>query len=122
MTAREHHPKLLVADRGRGKGLVHDRGDRPLGFEQPPYLGREGACRPLAPEDVECPVLRRRHEPRRRVFRNAANPPHLQRSAEGVLYDVFCERQIVHAEDSRERDDHAPRLAPEEMLVQVHGE
>src|SRR2546422_3670401 len=37
-----------------------------------------------------------------------------------ILDDIFGQRQVVHAEDSRERGDHAPGLAPEEMLVQIH--
>jgi hypothetical protein len=40
-------------------------------------------------------------------------------AAEGVLHHVFCQRQVVHAEDSRERGDHAARLAPEEVFAEV---
>ena len=120
ITAREHHPQLLVVDGVRGEGLVDEGGDRPFRLEQAAHLGRERARRPLAPDDVECPVLRRRHEPGGRVLGHAADLPHLQRPAEGVLDDVFRQREVVHTEDPRERGNHAPRLTPEEMLAQLH--
>ena len=119
MTAGKHHPELLVANRVGGKRLVDHGRQRPLGLEQPAHLGREGARPAFAPHDVEGAVLRRRHEPRRRVLRNPADLPHFQRAKERVLDDVFGERQVVHSEDSRERGDHAPRLAPEKMIVQI---
>lgn len=119
MTAGDYHPQLLIPYRGRGKRLVDEGRHRPLALEQPTHLGREGARGAFAPPDVKRAVLRRRHEPRGRVLRDAASPPHLQRSAEGVLGDVFRKRQVVQAEDSRERGNHAPRLAPEELFAQI---
>ena len=53
------------------------------------------------------------------VFRNAARLPHLERAAEGVLYNVFCQREVVHAEDARERGDHPSRLMSEQMVVEL---
>jgi hypothetical protein len=122
MTACEHHSQLLIPNGVRRKRLVDNRGDRPLGLEQPPYLGRKRARGALAPHDVERTILRRRHQPRGRVLRHAADLPHFQRTAEGVLDDVLCQRQVVHAEDSRERGDHPSRLAPEEVFVQIHSQ
>src|SRR5262249_47072271 len=51
-----------------------------------------------------------------RVLGDTAELPHLQRTAEGVLHDVFRQRQVVDPEDARQRGDDAPRFAPEQML------
>ena len=118
MAAGEHHSQLLVADRGRREGLVDERGQRPLGLEEAAHLGREGARRALAPHDVERTVLRRRHQPRRRVVGNAARLPGLERAAERVLHHVLGEREVVDAEDARQRRDQPPRLAPKETVLQ----
>src|SRR5262249_16444568 len=65
-------------------------------------------------------VLRGRHEPGARVLRHAAEFPDIHRAAEGVLYGVFCQREVVDSEDTCQRRDHAPRLASEEMIEGVH--
>lgn len=65
-------------------------------------------------------MLRGGHEPRRGILGDAAELPHLQRAAEGVLHHVFCQREVLDAEDARQRGDHPPRFPPEEMLVQLH--
>ncbi len=119
MTAGKHHPQLLVADRAGGECLLDNRRARPLGLEQPAQLRRERPGRTLAAQDVERPILRGGHQPGTGILRDAARLPHLQRAAEGVLHDVFCQRQVVHPEEARERGDHAPRLAAEEVLVEV---
>ncbi len=36
------------------------------------------------------------------------------------MNDVFRQREVVDSEDVRQRGYHAPRLAPEQMLVQLH--
>jgi hypothetical protein len=41
------------------------------------------------------------------------NFPHLERSAEGILHDVFCQREVMNSEDARKRGNHAARFAPE---------
>ena len=116
MAAGEHHAQLIVFDRVSSKELFDRRGERPFALEQPPQFRRERARRALAPQNVERAVLRRGHEPRGRVLRHAAEFPHFQRAAEGVLHDVFRQREVVDSEDARQRGDHAPRFAPEKMI------
>ena len=65
-------------------------------------------------------MFRCRHQPRRRVVRNSAQVPDFERPAEGVLGDILGEREVVHAEDARQRRDESARLAPEKMLFEVH--
>jgi hypothetical protein len=79
-----------------------------------------GARRPLASDDVERAVLRHRHQPGAGIVRNAAHLPHFQRAAEGVLHDVFCQREVVHTKDARERRHKATGLAAKEVLAQFH--
>src|SRR5262249_41574970 len=112
----EHHPQQIVLDRVRKKELLDGRRERPFTLEQPPQLRGERAGRPLPPQDVERTVLRGGHEPRGGILGNPPELPHLQRAAEGVLYDVFRQRQVLDPEDARERGDEAPRFAPEQML------
>ena len=100
--------------------LLDRRGKRPLAFEQPPEFGRKGARRALAAQDVEGAVLRGGHQPRGRILRHAAEFPDLERAAEGVLHDVFCQREVVDSEDARQSGDHAPRFAPEQMIAGLH--
>src|SRR6516225_8444513 len=120
MTAGEHHAQQIVLDRVRRKEFLDDRGECPLALEKPAELRRKAACCALTPQDVERAVLCGGHQPGRRVLRHAPNSPHLQRAAEGVLHDVFCQREVVDAKDARQRGDHAPRLAPEEMIAGLH--
>ena len=94
---------------------VHSR------FEEAAQLGREGAGGAFAAEDVERAILGRGHQPGGGIFRHAAKLPDFQRAAEGVLHHVFCQREVVHAEDSGQRGHHAACFASEEMLLRVHG-
>ena len=94
--------------------------ERPLAFEERPEFGRKGARGALAAQDVERAVLRGGHQPRGRIFRHAAEFPHLERAAEGVLHDVFCQREVVDSEDARQRGDHAPGFAAEQMIAGLH--
>src|ERR1700751_4314508 len=65
-------------------------------------------------------MLRGRHEPGGGVFRHAAILPDLERAAEGVLDDVFCQREVMDTEHAGQRGHHPPRLPPEQILVQPH--
>src|ERR1700756_1559738 len=116
MTTGKHHAKLIVFDRVCSKEILDDGRDGPFAREQPSQLGRERAHGALAPQDVECAILCRSHEPRGGVLWHTAEFPHLKRTAEGILYDVFCQGEVVHSKDPRQRGDHAPRFAPEEMI------
>jgi hypothetical protein len=116
LAAREHHPQLLVANGSRLERLVDRWRERPLALELSRQLGREGERGALAPNTVEHAVLRRRHQPGRRVLGDSADLPHLERAAERVLHDVFGEREVVHAEDAREGGDQPAGLTPEEVL------
>ncbi|MGI8746704.1 MAG: hypothetical protein ACR2NN_29840 [Bryobacteraceae bacterium] len=40
-----------------------------------------------------------------------------QRAAEGVLYDVFRQREVGDSKDTRQRGDPAPGFAPEQVLL-----
>ena len=66
-------------------------------------------------------MLGRGHQPRGRVFRHALRAPHFERSRKSVLHDVLGERQIVHAEDARERRDQAPGFAAKEQRARVQS-
>src|SRR5215469_339926 len=77
MTAREHHAKHIVFDRGSGKELFHRRHQRPFTVEQTPQFGRIRARSTLAAEHVERSVLCCRHQPCRWVLRDTAEFPDL---------------------------------------------
>src|SRR5574337_484594 len=89
-------------------------------MEQPPQFWRERACGAFAPQDVERSVFCGGHEPRGGVLRQSAEFPHLKRTTEGVLHDIFRQCEVVDSEDARQRGDHAPRFAPEEMIAGLH--
>jgi hypothetical protein len=55
-----------------------------------------------------------------RIVRNTGEPPHFQGSAEGVLNDIFCQRQIVDTKDPRQRGHHAAGFAPEKVFAKLH--
>src|SRR5437588_5578590 len=120
MAAGKYHAKLIVADALRREHFLDRRSERPLAFEQTAELGGKGARRALAPQEVERAVFCRGHQPSRGILGNAAEFPDLERAAEGVLHDVFCQREVVHPEDARERGDHAPGFAPKEMIAGFH--
>ena len=46
--------------------------------------------------------------------------PHLERSTEGVLNNVFCERDVVDSNEAREHGDRAAGLMPKEMVREFH--
>ncbi len=113
MAAGEHHAELIVLDRVRSEELLDDGGQRPFRFEHSPELGGKGAPGSLPPEHVEGAILGGRHEPGGRVRGQAAEWPHLQGAAEGVLHDVLGQPYIVNSEDPGEYGHHACRLVPE---------
>ena len=119
MAAGEHHAQLIVLDRVRLEDLVDGRHQRPLALDHPRQLRRIGPRGPLPPQNVDRAMLRRCHQPRRRVRRHAAELPHLDRAAEGVLDHVFCQREVVHPEESRQCDHHPPRLVPEQLRIEL---
>ena len=112
MTARKHHAQLIVPERFLREQLL-------VGLEHPGQLRCERPGGALAPQRVERTVLRGSHEPRRGIVRHAPKRPHLEGAAEGVLHDVFRQRQVLDAEDARQRGDQPPRFPPEQMLVQL---
>src|SRR5437870_5167339 len=59
------------------------------------------------------------HKPRGGVLRQSAEFPHLERTAEGVLYHVFRQREVLDSKDARQRGDHAPRFAPKQMVAGI---
>ena len=120
MAAREHHSQLLITNDVLAERLLDNRSRRPFGLEKPAQLRGERAGGPLTPDHVEGTVLRRRHQPRRRVLWNAAYLPDLQRATERLLHDVLGQGEIVNAEDSGECRHKAPRLAPKEVFVHFH--
>ena len=103
----------------RGECLFHRWSERPLRVELPLDLGRKAARGALPPQEVERAILRRLHQPCRRILGHAVELPRLQRAAEGVLDDVFRQRQIVDSEHAGEDRDQPARLVPEEMLRYV---
>ncbi len=65
------------------------------------------AVRSIA-QQVERAMLGGRQQPSRRIFWDAAYLPDLEGAAEGVLRQVLGQRQIVDAEQARERGDEPP--------------
>jgi len=92
--------------------------EAPLTGESLPVRKHPG--RALPAKHVDRPVLCRRHQPRRGILRESAEGPHLHRAAEGVLHDVFRQREVVDAEYARERGNHAPRFPTEQMVAELH--
>ena len=119
MAAGEHQPQLVVGDSDRIENFFDRIGDRPLGLQQASQVRCERSCRALAPQNVESAILCRLHQPRRRILRNAAEFPNLQRAAEGVLHDVFCQREVVKTEHARERCDHPSRFVAEQVVAKL---
>ena len=50
----------------------------------------------------------------------SAEFPHLKRAAEGVLHDVFRQREVVDSKDARQRGNYAPRFAPKQMIAGIY--
>src|SRR5262249_9495069 len=71
----------------------------------------------LTPQHVERTVLGRGHQPGRRILRHTMEFPHFQRAAEGVLHDVFRQREIVDSKDASQGRDHPARFVAEKMLA-----
>src|SRR6516225_6176986 len=120
MATGEHHAEQIVFDLIGSEELFYDTHERPFGLKQPPELGSECANGPLPAEHIEGAVLRRCHQPRRGVLRHSTEGPDFHRAAEGVLYHVLCQREVMDSEDARQRGDHSPRLAPEKMIARFH--
>src|SRR5215472_4322226 len=117
MAAGEHHAKQVVFDGVSGEELRNSGSQCPLAFNKPSQLRRKSAGRALAPEHIERTVLCGGHQPRRRILRHPTELPYLQRSAEGVLYDVLGQHKVTDSKDARENSDHPPRFTSEQMLT-----
>ena len=109
-----------AADALRREHFVHCGSECPFAFEEACEFGGKGASRALASQEVERAIFGCGHQPSRGILGHAAEFPDLERAAEGVLHDVFCQREVVHPEDARERGDHAPGFAPKEMIAGFH--
>src|SRR5262249_33848971 len=120
MAAGEHHAQLIVFDGVGAKKFFDDRCDGPFAFEESAQFWGKSASRALAPQHVERAVLCGGHQPRGGIFRYTAEFPNFKRTAEGVLYDVFCQCEVVDAKDARQCSDQTPRFAPEQMIVGIH--
>src|SRR5215831_12860358 len=116
----EHHPELLVMNRIVAKHLSNDRTARPFTLKQPAQLRLVSARGPLSAQNIERAILGGGHQPCGRILRHTSVGPHFGSPAEGVLNDIFCERDIMEPEDPREYSDHAARLPPKEMFRQFH--
>src|SRR5215510_1890487 len=120
MTARKHHPKLIIFDQMRRKEFVKVRREFRLILYEPRELRCEGSCCAIAPEHVERAILCGRHQPGGGVFGDTSVFPQFQRAAEGVLDNVFCHREVLDSENAGECRDHAPRLTPEKVIRILH--
>ena len=86
---------------------------RPLALEEAAELGRVSACGALSPQNIQRAMLRCGHQPCGRVRWHPTELPDLDCAAEGVLDDVFCQREVVDAEETGERNHHSPGFVPE---------
>src|SRR5262249_60080194 len=120
MAAGKHYAQQVVLDGVRVEQFGDGWGECPLAVEQVLQLRHKSLGCPLPPQNVNRPVLRDSHQPGRGVFGHAAEFPHLQRTAEGVLDDVLRQRQVVNTEHARQCVDHAPRLTPEDIVARLH--
>jgi hypothetical protein len=118
VTAGEHHPQLVVPQRG---GQVRQRrsgaGVRALGIRLSADLRSESPGGALPSQLADGPVARRSHQPRGRVVRDAPEGPHLDRRGERLLHRVLGERQVMHAQHPGQRRDEPAGFTPEEVLV-----
>src|SRR5262249_35000310 len=96
--------------------------ERPLALHVPRELGSADQRSALTPHPVKRPVLGRRHQPSRRVLGDTPYLPHFECPAEGVLRNILGQGEVVHPEDAGERGEQRARLAPEEMLTQLHAQ
>ena len=118
MTAREHHPQLVVSERGRQ--VRHRRSGirvRPLGIRLAADLRSESPGGAVPAQLADRAVARRGHQPGRGIVRHAPEGPHLHRHGERLLHGVLGERQVVDAEHPDQRRDEPARFAAEEVLV-----
>jgi hypothetical protein len=109
MAAREHQPEPLVGDhrdvlaaRHVGHGLLQLTRDQRL------LLAQHG----LAPQPVDRPALRRRHDPAARLGRDAVARPAVERDGVGVL-DGLLRAVDVPAQRPGEDGDRAAELGAE---------
>jgi hypothetical protein len=89
------------------------------------YAEKRGACKREMENSIlltsgRAQVLCGGHKPRGGVLRHIAKFPHLKRTAEGVLHDVFCQCEIVDSKDARQRGDYAPGFVPKQMIVGIY--
>ena len=112
MTAREHHPQLVVLERSWLKHVVDGRPQRPFALDEPRELWGELPRRPFAAKHVDRAVLGRRGQQRRVVLGHAAVAPRLEGAGQRLLHDVLGEREVLDAEDAGQDGDESCRLAP----------
>src|SRR5437763_395358 len=84
------------------------------------HIGRESARRALPPQRIQPTPLRRDHQPRRRIVGDTLVTPNLGCAAEGVLDDIFREREVVETKYARECGDQSRRLLPEQLVEIAH--
>jgi hypothetical protein len=120
MAAGEHHPQLLVPDRGGGKRLVHRRRERPFRLENRASSGANIRAVRWRRTMSSARLRANGHQPARGVLRHATDLPHIEGAAEGVLDDVFCQRQVVDTKDPRQRRDQAAGLPTKQVLAEIH--
>jgi hypothetical protein len=97
MTADENHPQSVIRDFVVGKNRRF--GCEAVALHQARDLGFFRAEGLLAPNYIQREVARCTHDPRRRIFRNAAVRPALQRPRECLLHDVLSEIQMLNPKD-----------------------
>jgi hypothetical protein len=112
MTTGKHHPQQVVSNCVRCKEFFNCWSESPFTLDEPAQLGLKSASCPLTPKDIYGTILGGRMS-QADGFSGTTNFPHFKRTAEGVLHDVFCQREIVRSKDARQRGDHPPRFMPE---------
>jgi hypothetical protein len=103
-----------------GAKISNDRSERPFALKEPTEFRSKSARGALASQNVECAIFRRGKEPGGRIFRHAVEFPHLKGAAEGILQDVFRQREVMDPEDPRESGHHAPGFAPKQKIARFH--
>src|SRR6266704_1917221 len=117
MAAREHHPELVVPERGRQKELLYNWPQGPFALDPTSELRRKPPSRAFAAQQVDRAVLGGRHQERRVVLRDSVDRPRFDGLRERVLHHVFRERQVPDAKDARERGQETRPLMPKKVLA-----
>src|SRR5262249_16998858 len=116
MTAREHHPQLIILDllfKAR-----HFHGKVLAKFQKVREFWGEVAELFVAPDESDGRVTRDAHEPSGGIVRQALQRPRSQRPAKRVLNHVLGKLKAAQSEDLRQVRDHLPRLMTEKMVNQ----